>query len=95
MNNRQSSKSNKSDGEKQEVIRGSTIQEGEGIDCVEVTEKGSYERPSSAIDQAQRKLEMSYMSVVEKEGIEKINETLEFQKEKRSLHEDRIILLER
>ena len=50
MNNRQSSKSNKSDGEKQEIIRGSTIQEGEGIDCVEVTEKGSYEMPSSAID---------------------------------------------
>ena len=56
MNNRQSSKStksNRSNGsnrEKQEIIRGSTIQEGEGIDCVEVTEKGSYEMPSSAID---------------------------------------------
>lgn len=53
MNNRQSSKSSKStksNREKQEIIRGSTIQEGEGIDCVEVTEKGSYEMPSSAID---------------------------------------------
>jgi hypothetical protein len=50
MNNRQSSKSTNSNREKQEIIRGSTIQEGEGIDCVEVTEKGSYEMPSSAID---------------------------------------------
>ena len=58
------------------MYRGSTFKEGEGIDCGEISENYSYEIPDTVVDENEMRLEMSEISYIKVEGIERMSERL-------------------